>query len=87
MQNFRNIFFSIQRKWNDSPSVREWVESILVALILALFIREFFFQAFRIPSGSMRMTLIEGDRLIVNKLHYGAKIRFTKNRLPGFSTT
>lgn len=67
-----------------SPT-REWVESIVIAFILAMFIREFFFQAFRIPSGSMRRTLIEGDRLLVNKLHYGPRLRFTHKRLPGFS--
>lgn len=65
--------------------VREWVESIVIALVLALFIRAFFIQAFRIPSGSMRMTLIEGDRLMVNKLRYGPKFPFTNYRLPGFS--
>ena len=66
-------------------AIREWTESILIAFVLAMFIRTFFIQAFKIPSGSMRMTLIEGDRLMVNKLRYGPKIPFTKKRLPGFS--
>jgi len=65
--------------------IKEWVESILVAFVLAMFIRAFFFQAFKIPSGSMRMTLIEGDRLLVNKLHYGPKIPLSKKRLPGLT--
>ena len=65
--------------------IREWTESIVIAFVLAMFIRTFFFQAFKIPSGSMRPTLIEGDRLMVNKLRYGPKVPFTKNkRLPGF---
>lgn len=51
--------------------VREWVESIVIALVLAVFIRTYFIQPFKIPSGSMRMTLIEGDHLFVNKLRYG----------------
>jgi signal peptidase I len=54
--------------------VREWTESILIALVLAAFIRTYFIQPFKIPSGSMRMTLIEGDRLFVNKLRYGPKL-------------
>jgi signal peptidase I len=56
---------------NPKSALREWVESILIALVLAIFIRTYFFQPFKIPSGSMRMTLIEGDHLFVNKLRYG----------------
>jgi len=62
---------------------REWSESIIIAFILAMFIRTFFVQAFKIPSGSMRPTLIEGDRILVNKFIYGSKIPFTDIRLPG----
>ena len=53
--------------------LREWIESILIALLLAAFIRTYFVQPFKIPSGSMRETLIEGDRIFVNKLRYGPK--------------
>ena len=61
---------------NKKPksALREWVESILIALVLAVFIRTYFFQPFKIPSGSMRMTLVEGDHLFVNKLRYGANL-------------
>lgn len=63
----------------------EWVESLIVAFIIAFgIIRPFFVQPFSIPSGSMRMTLVEGDRLFVNKLRYGPLVPFTKYRLPGF---
>jgi len=66
--------------------IREWTESIIIAFILAMFIRTFFFQAFKIPSGSMRPTLIERDRLFVNKLRYGPNVPFTNDkRFPGFS--
>ena len=73
-----------QNKSTASAVVREWVESIVIAFVLAMFIRTFFIQAFKIPSGSMRMTLIEGDRLMVNKLVYGPKVPFTSKRLPGY---
>lgn len=49
---------------------RENVESILWAVALALVIRTFIVAPFKIPSGSMRMTLIEGDRILVNKFLY-----------------
>lgn len=49
---------------------KEWAHSIVVALILTLIIRTFVVQAFKIPSGSMRPTLLEGDKLFVNKYVY-----------------
>jgi len=61
---------------------REWVESIIIAIVLALFIRTFIVQAFKIPSGSMQPTLMQGDRILVNKFIYGARIPFTDFRLP-----
>ncbi len=63
--------------------IREWVESIIIAFVLAMVIRTFIVQAFKIPTGSMRPTLLEGDRILVNKFIYGAKIPFTDLRLPG----
>jgi len=62
--------------------IREWVESILVAFLLAMVIRTFVVQAFKIPTGSMRPTLLEGDLILVNKFIFGAKIPFTDLRLP-----
>ena len=49
---------------------REYLESIVVAVILALFIRTFAIQAFKIPTGSMEENLLIGDHLLVNKLVY-----------------
>lgn len=60
--------------------IREWVESIVVAFILAMVIRTLVVQAFKIPTGSMRPTLLEGDRILVNKFLYGAPIPFTGGR-------
>ena len=62
---------------------REYAEAIIVALVLALIIRTFVVQAFKIPSGSMEPTLEIGDHILVNKFIYGIKIPFTSiNLLP-----
>ena len=61
---------------------REWAESIIIAVLLALVIRAFVVQAFKIPSGSMIPTFQVGDRIFVNKFLYGARIPFTDIRLP-----
>ncbi len=53
--------------------LKEWVEPIIVAIVLALIIRTFVVQAFKIPTGSMRPTLIEGDRILVSKFIYKFK--------------
>jgi signal peptidase I len=55
---------------------REYVEAFAIAILLALFIRTFVVQAFKIPSGSMKPTLLIGDHLLVNKFIYGIKIPF-----------
>lgn len=63
---------------------REWTESIVVALVLALIIRTFVVQAFKIPSGSMEDTLLIGDHLLVSKFIYGMQIPFTDKRILTF---
>jgi signal peptidase I len=60
---------------------RENVEAILLAIVLALFIRTFVVQAFKIPSGSMKQTLLIGDHILVSKFIYGIKIPFTQTTL------
>lgn len=60
---------------------REWAEALLVAVLVALFVRSFFIQAFKIPSGSMEPTLLIGDYLIVNRLSYVVKMPFTDSVL------
>src|SRR5882672_6524654 len=52
-------------------TVREYFESIVIAVILALFIRTFVVQAFKIPTGSMEQNLLIGDHLLVNKFVFG----------------
>ncbi len=63
---------------NTAGSLRENLEAILVAVVLALFIRTFVVQAFKIPSGSMLETLQIGDHILVNKFIYGTHIPFTE---------
>ena len=53
---------------------REYAEAIFIALLLALFIRTFFIQAFKIPSGSMETTLLIGDHILVSKYAYGTHV-------------
>ena len=53
---------------------REYTEAILIALLLALLIRTFIIQAFKIPSGSMESTLLIGDHILVSKFSYGTHI-------------
>ena len=62
--------------------LREYTEIIVLAVGLALFVRTFFIQAFRIPSESMEDTLLVGDFLFANKLLYGPKLPFVDVRLP-----
>jgi signal peptidase I len=52
-------------------TVREYFESIVIAVILALFVRTWVVQAFKIPTGSMENNLLVGDHLLVNKFRYG----------------
>ena len=58
---------------------REYIESILIAVIIALFVRSIFIQAYKIPSGSMEPTLLVGDHLLVNRLSYVVKIPYFDN--------
>ena len=64
--------------------LRENIEAILVAIVLALFIRTFVVQAFKIPSGSMKETLQIGDHILVNKFIYGVKLPFVEKTLVSY---
>jgi signal peptidase I len=64
--------------------LREWIESIVWAFIIAMVIRTFFIQAFKIPSASMEDTLLIGDFLLANKMVYGIHIPFTRKSVLKF---
>jgi signal peptidase I len=66
----------------EKSTVREYFESICFAVILALFVRTFVFQAFKIPTGSMENNLLIGDHLIVNKMLYSPTTELEKKLAP-----
>lgn len=65
--------------------IKEYLEPIVIAVLIALFIRAFIVQAFKIPSSSMEPTLQVGDYILVSKFIYGIRIPFTKTKLFQFS--
>ncbi|HDZ24774.1 MAG TPA: signal peptidase I [Desulfobacteraceae bacterium] len=66
----------VQGKIKKKSVFREYAEAAIIAILLALFIRTFVVQAFKIPSGSMEPTLLVGDHILVNKFIYGVKLPF-----------
>ena len=54
--------------------IREYFESLVIAVILALFVRTWVLQAFKIPTGSMEQNLLIGDHLIVNKMVFAPSL-------------
>lgn len=73
----------MQKKEKKKSWVRETVEVIIVALLLAFVIKVFAFELYKIPSGSMIPTLLVGDRIVVVKFIYGPRLPFVSKRLPG----
>jgi signal peptidase I len=63
---------------------REYTEALLTAVLIALFLRSFVVEAFKIPSGSMIPTLVVGDHIFVNKFTYGLRVPFTHRWLVRF---
>ncbi len=66
---------------NRKSKFREYIEAIVIALIIAFFIRTFVIQAYKIPSGSMKPTLLIGDHILVNKFLYGIKMPYFRSTL------
>jgi signal peptidase I len=72
---------------DDKPKskVKEYLESIIIAILIALFIRTFIVCAYKIPSRSMVPTLLVGDHILVNKFIYGVKIPLLRKTIIPFS--
>ena len=64
--------------------LKEYVEPIIIAVLIALFVRTFIVQAFKIPSSSMEPTLLVGDYLLVNKFIYGTRLPFIDKKILEF---
>jgi signal peptidase I len=64
---------------NPKSKLREYIEAILLAILIAFFIRTFVIQAYKIPSGSMKPTLLIGDHILVSKFSYGIKLPFIRS--------
>jgi signal peptidase I len=69
---------TVTKTKKHKSKTREYIEAIGTAILIALLIRAFVFEAFKIPSGSMLPTLSIGDHIFVNKFIYGFRIPFTK---------
>ncbi|MCL5806944.1 MAG: signal peptidase I [Deltaproteobacteria bacterium] len=65
----------------QKSKLREYIEAILLAIVIAFFIRTFVIQAYKIPSGSMKPTLQIGDHILVSKFNYGVKLPFLRSTL------
>ena len=61
--------------------IREFIESVVIALMMALVVMALIVQSFEIPSGSMIPTLLLGDRILVNKFVFGTRVPFTAVKL------
>ena len=68
--------------YNDDTTLSEYLESLLVTVLLALFATTFILQAFKIPSPSMESTLLVGDHLLVNKFIFGGHGAWYERLLP-----
>lgn len=79
-----SVMGTIAKPKNGKSNTKEWVDTLLFALIAASIIRTYVFEPFKIPTGSMEKTLLVGDFLFVNKLAYGSRVPNTPLSFPLF---
>lgn len=70
-----------ERTAGDKSLGREYLEALLIAVVVATFARTFVVQAFKIPSGSMEQNLLIGDHILVNKFVYAPTATRLERRL------
>jgi signal peptidase I len=70
-----------KKKVKTKSKIQEYIEAIIIAIMIALVVRTFIVQAYKIPSGSMKPTLLVGDHILVNKFIYGIKIPYFRKIL------
>ena len=71
----------VRKDKRQKSQVREWTEAIILALLIAVVVRTFVVQAFKIPSSSMVPTLEVGDHILVWKFMYGIKVPLVDKKL------
>ena len=79
---FANIKMSEKTQPVQKSAFREWIDSIVFAVVAATLIRFFFFEAYTIPTPSMESSLMVGDFLFVSKMHYGVRTPKTPLQVP-----
>lgn len=80
MQLTKKKFVKTQKAQKSFENVYSWVDTFWSAFIIAALIMYFIIQAFKIPTGSMRMSLLEGDHLFAMKFIYGFRVPFTDGK-------
>jgi signal peptidase I len=75
-------FFKKKESSQPKSKLREWVDAIVFAVVVATFLRWLFLEAYTIPTPSMEGSLLTGDFLFVSKLHYGARTPKTPLQMP-----
>src|SRR5512136_1520211 len=78
---WKGRFWGREEDMGKKKFIKEYIEPIVIAVLIALFIRAFIVQAFKIPSSSMEPTLLVGDHLLVSKFIYGIRIPYTDIKL------
>lgn len=73
-----------QRVPKQKSKIREYTEALVMALLVAMFLRSFVVEAFKVPSASMVPTILIGDHLFVNKSAFGIRIPLTKTWIAHF---